>query len=109
MPEATPAPAAPTIVHPGDVIQITDQADKWFPAILVVDEVKGWGVQAYLYVAHNDGTPAGQAFYRLKHGKFALTGGRAIVATREQFMAREASLETARLLAEESKTPANTG
>lgn len=101
MPDA-PAPAETLVVHPGDVIQITDQADKWFRAILVVDEVKGWGVQAFAIIPHND-RPAEDAYYRVQHGKFAVISGPGgvEVATRPLFDARAASLETAAQLAAE--------
>ena len=62
----------------GDIIQITDPEDNWFPALLVVDEVKSWGVQAYLHYVHNDGTPTGLAYYRISDGSFTKVG-RAIV------------------------------
>ena len=34
------------MIEPGDIIQITDDANPWFPCLLVVSEVKSWGVQA---------------------------------------------------------------
>ncbi len=44
--------------------------------MLIVDEIKPWGVQAYALVPKsNDGsTPAGQAFNRLPYGCFKKVG-----------------------------------
>lgn len=51
----------------GDIVQITDESHPWFPCLLIVDEVKNWGVQAYAIVPKsndNSELPA-QAFNRL--------------------------------------------
>lgn len=58
----------------GDIIQITDQADKWFPALLVVDDVKHWGVQAYAHLPTPDGPPVNLAYYRIENKKFEKVG-----------------------------------
>lgn len=67
-------------IEKGDIIQITDEADKWFPCILVVDEVKTWGVQAYITIPRNDGEPLGNAYYRIENGKFEKVGSASIVS-----------------------------
>ena len=59
----------------GDIIQITDSNDKWFPCLLIVSEVKSWGVQAYITVPYK-----GSAYYRIEFGKFELVGVAKIVA-----------------------------
>jgi hypothetical protein len=66
----------------GDIIQITDEANRWYPCLLVVDEVKSWGVQAYLTVPTNDDEPNGNAFYRIENGKFEKVG-QAVIALPE--------------------------
>jgi hypothetical protein len=41
----------------GDIVQIIDEKHAWFPCLLIVDEVKAWGVQAYaLTPKSNDGS-----------------------------------------------------
>lgn len=63
-------------LQPGDVIQIVDVDHVWYPALLIVDEVRAWGVQAYCIVPHsNDGsrTP-GLAYTRLGYEGIARVG-----------------------------------
>lgn len=59
----------------GDVIQITDSNDKWFPCLLIVSEVKSWGVQGYVSIPMK-----GDAYYRIDNGKFELVGVAKFVA-----------------------------
>jgi hypothetical protein len=51
-----------------DIVQITDQAHPWFPCLLLVTEVKSWGIQGFAAIPQsNDGSTApGQAFNRLR-------------------------------------------
>jgi hypothetical protein len=60
----------------GDIVQITDPAHAWFPCLLIVDEVKIWGVQAACYIPKsNDGSePVVHAFNRLEYGTFEICG-----------------------------------
>lgn len=58
----------------GDIIQIIDQKDNWYPCLLIVDEVKSWGVQAYILIPNNDGRDPGIAYYRISNGKFESVG-----------------------------------
>lgn len=52
----------------GDIVQIVNEKHPWFPCLLIVDEVKSWGVQAYTLVPRsNDGSESvGRAYNRLK-------------------------------------------
>ena len=54
-------------ISEGDIVQIVDQEHPWFPALLIVNEVKNWGVQAVVLIPKtNDGSePVGQAHNRL--------------------------------------------
>ena len=52
-----------------DIIQITDLDDKFYSCLLIVDEVKSWGVQAYMTVPKN-----GDAYTRVKNGSFEVVG-----------------------------------
>lgn len=62
--------------EPGDVVQITDDSHPWFPAILVVDEVKTWGVQACVLVPQSNVPPSScsEAWNRLRWGTFERIG-----------------------------------
>lgn len=60
----------------GDIIQIVQESHPWFPALLIVDEVKSWGVQAYVITPRsNDGSerPA-RAFNRLMNAQILKVG-----------------------------------
>lgn len=60
----------------GDVIQITDTPHPWFPCLLIVEEVKPWGVLAFVLMPlANDGSkPPGGAYNRLETGSFEVIG-----------------------------------
>jgi len=62
------------LLQEGDIIQITDADDKWFPCLLIISEVKSWGVQAYITIPRNDGEPLGNAYYRIANDKFQKVG-----------------------------------
>ena len=65
----------------GDIIQIIDESHSWFPALLIVDEVKSWGVQAYcISPLSNDGSiPVGNAYNRLKFDQIEKVGQAVII------------------------------
>lgn len=63
-------------LQPGDIVQLdphTTHNPLFAGRLLVVTEVKPWGVQGYV---HNAGTD-GAAYYRAETGTFEPTGGRA--------------------------------
>lgn len=62
-----------------DIIQIVDQNHHWFPALLVVDEVKTWGVMAYAHMITNDNDPCKQAYIRLENHAFVKVGEAEVV------------------------------
>lgn len=72
-------------IHKGDIIQITEEGDPWFPALLIVSEVKPWGVQAYAIILNsNDGSKkVGNAYRRLKFELFEKVGMAMIVVGEE--------------------------
>lgn len=65
----------------GDIIQITDPLHKWFPCLIVVDEVKSFGVQGYAFAPTPEG--AGQAYIRLERANYEEVGASVIVDTEE--------------------------
>lgn len=91
---------APAIVvvqpHPGDIVQVTDQAHQDFPAILLVHEVRAAHVEGRIQRARGAETPP----VRMKPGQFAIVGA-AYLLTPDLLKAREASIATAELVARE--------
>jgi hypothetical protein len=59
----------------GDIVQITDEKHPWFPCLLIVDEVKSWGVQAACLIPKsNVRNDVKQAFNRLKTEQVEVVG-----------------------------------
>lgn len=61
-------------IRVNDVIQATEGAGEWCGCLLQVDEVKPWGVQAYIHVPNQ-----GDAYIRLKNGDFEKIGSAVMV------------------------------
>ena len=49
----------------GDIIQANENAGEWCGTILIVDEVKSWGVQAFVHIP-----TSGDAYIRLTPEQF---------------------------------------
>ncbi len=66
---------------PGDIVQITDASHGWYPALVVVDEVKSFGCQAYMiHIKSNDpSSKNGTAYIRLNRNQYERVG-RAVIA-----------------------------
>jgi len=62
-------------IHEGDIVQIVDESHAWFPCLLVVSEVKSWGVVAYAFIPQK---PVAQAFNRLESKQIYKVGVTAI-------------------------------
>lgn len=60
----------------GNIVQITDETHHWYPALLIIDEVKAWGVTAYAIIP--EGSHASKstvvAPIRIETGRFAVVG-----------------------------------
>ncbi len=71
-----------TNVTAGDIVQITDINDPWYPALLIVDEVKKWGIIAYTITPEdNTGNNAPLiAYKRLEYSRIARVGEAIITA-----------------------------
>jgi len=67
------------MVEVNDIVQITDVNDGWYPCILIVTEVKKWGIQGYLKAPMSEGF----LFYRVENGKFEKVGTAVIVKENE--------------------------
>lgn len=63
-------------VSVNDVIQVNDafKNSKWTGCLMIVDEVRDWGVQAYLHVPMQ-----GDAYLRLRHNEYEVIGKAAFV------------------------------
>lgn len=66
-------------VENGYIIQANEKTDDWCGCLLIVDEVKPWGVQAYLKIPKQ-----GTAFMRLKNDEFELVGKAVLVMESEE-------------------------
>ena len=67
-------------VSKNDVIQVVEGVGNgsWTGCLMIVDEVKDWGVIAYLHVPMQ-----GDAYLRLKHGEYEVIGKAVLVACSE--------------------------
>ena len=64
-------------VAANDLIQVNeDGPGNWFRCILVVDEVKGWGVQAYAIIPQARDKMSADAFMRLDWNEFDTLGAK---------------------------------
>jgi hypothetical protein len=57
-----------------DIVQVNPEKEMFGGCMVVVTEVKSWGIQGYVQSAGVDG----QQYIRLKFGEFESTGGKAI-------------------------------
>lgn len=61
-------------VEPHDIVQLAPKPDNWGPMLVIVTEVKAWGVQGYWMVAEKRGVPPACAYIRVKHGDYVRVG-----------------------------------
>jgi hypothetical protein len=62
-------------VAPGDVVQITNPDHPWFPCLLLVTEVKSWGVQAGVLIPEsNSENKIATAYNRLNFDEIEYVG-----------------------------------
>jgi hypothetical protein len=62
-----------------DIVQITDEGHHWFPSLIVVSELKLFGIQGFAFIPANDCSPAGQAYIRISASQYEVVGKAAIV------------------------------
>jgi hypothetical protein len=63
-----------TSIKRDDIVQVNPEKEMFGGCMVVVTEVKSWGIQGYVQSAGVDG----QQYIRLKFGEFESTGGKAI-------------------------------
>jgi hypothetical protein len=61
------------MITKGDIVQITNENDKWYPCLLVVDEVNPWGIILGYVIAPIKNT-VGFAYYRIAADKVNKVG-----------------------------------
>lgn len=66
-------------VEVNDIVQLGEANEGWAFCLLVVSEVKSFGVQGYIQIPMKKG----QAYLRVKWGDFELTGGKVIWSVNE--------------------------
>jgi hypothetical protein len=62
------------MIKVGDIVQVNPEKEMFGACLVVVTEVKSWGIQGYVQSAGVDG----QQFVRLKHDDFETTNGQAV-------------------------------
>ena len=63
------------MVKVNDIIQLTETAQEgWISCLMIVQEVKSWGVQAYMKLPEQ-----GDAYLRIAYGKFEVVGHAVLV------------------------------
>lgn len=58
----------------GSIIQANENAKDWCGTVLIVDNVKQWGVQAFVHIPYK-----GDAYIRLKYGEFEILNAMAVL------------------------------
>ena len=65
-----------------DIVQITDENHHWYPCLIIIDEIKSWGIQGYLCAPKDNlgnEDSVGSYFIRLKNGQFEPVGKAIVV------------------------------
>lgn len=74
-------------VGESDLIQVNeDGPQNWFRCILVVDEVKSWGVQAYAIIPQARDKCSADAFMRLSWSEFDTLGVKSKFVAQDKFI-----------------------
>jgi hypothetical protein len=69
----------PKTVEENDLIQVNEEGPmNWFRCILVIDEVKSWGVQAYAIIPQARDKTSADAFLRLHWNEFDTLGAKSL-------------------------------
>ena len=69
------------MISKGVIVQITNKEHHWYPCLIIVDEVKIWGIQGYTTIPNNKrDEPNGDAYIRLKNNEFETVGRANIVS-----------------------------
>lgn len=67
-----------------DIVQIIEEKHPWYPALLIVSEVKSWGVMAYCLMPQSNAVnQTVQAFIRVKNNEVQKVGEAVVVKAAE--------------------------
>jgi hypothetical protein len=77
---------------PGDIVQITNEGHHWFPSLIVVSELKSFGIQGFCFMPHNDGSGTGEAYIRLRREEYERVGV-AVIMSESTALARQSTGE----------------
>lgn len=58
----------------GDIVQIVDPDHHWYPCLVIVSEVKSWGIQGYLTIPQDNQGNVGNAYIRLSNEVIEVVG-----------------------------------
>jgi hypothetical protein len=72
----------------GDIVQVTNEAHHWFPCLIVVSEIKSFGIQGFAFMPCNDGSGTGEAYIRLNSSDFEPIGASCIILSESTAAAR---------------------
>jgi hypothetical protein len=70
------------MIKEGDIVQITNSAHRWFPCLIIVTEVKTWGIQGYITIPNGEET--GNAFVRINSEDYKKVGYAIYVRAKEE-------------------------
>jgi len=68
------------MIKENDIVQIIDEKHHWFPCLIIVDEIKKWGIQGYITLPTNKEEPNSDAYIRLENNKYEIVGHAVIVS-----------------------------
>lgn len=76
--DITTAPKQPYPLEPYDIVQVSPNYgnSNWQGCLVVVTEVKNWGIKGYVILPGDPERPAAPAYVRIETGGFEHTGGR---------------------------------
>lgn len=77
---ASQPPKEPPLILPGDIVQVTKQEHKRFPALMTAQEVKSWGIVAFMFIPTADNRQVYAHHERLHFDEFEKVGECRIVA-----------------------------
>lgn len=64
----------------GTIVQITNSDHHWYPCLVIVSEVKSWGIQGYISIPSDNRGNVGNAYIRLSTDQFEVVGEAKLVA-----------------------------
>lgn len=74
----------------GEIVQANEKAPHWFRCLIIVEEIKPWGIQGFTTIPNKERGP-GDAYIRLQWDEIERTGGHTIFITEEMKDAIERS------------------